>query len=78
MILKRESGDNMNDLFTYIKMFGNIDFNHMGLTEADNAVFSRLAYLDFNGCESKQLKEIAKILQPMKKIQKHCQNKRIN
>lgn len=58
--IKWENGDNMSDLFTYVKMFENIDFNHMGLTEADNAVFSRLAYLDFNGCEGKELKEIAK------------------
>lgn len=41
-----ESGDNMNSLTEYVKKFGSFRFGNMGMTEADNAVFCRLAYLE--------------------------------
>lgn len=49
----------MKDLFSYTEKFKNIDFRHQGLTEVDNVIFSRLAYLDFNNYTGKTIKEAA-------------------
>lgn len=38
----------MKDLFSYIEEIKNIKFKNMGLTEIDNVIFSRLAYLDLS------------------------------
>lgn len=53
----------MKDLFTYIEETANLDFEHMGLTEIDNVIFSRLAYLDFSEFTNKTIKETAKAYQ---------------
>lgn len=45
----------MRDLFDYIKDTANIDFEHMGLTEVDNVIFSRLAYLNLSEFTGKAL-----------------------
>lgn len=37
----------MANLFEYAEKFGKLKFGELGLTEADNAVFCRLAYYDF-------------------------------
>ena len=49
----------MADIFEYIKRFGTLRFTNMGITEADNAVFSRLAYLDLTPYAGKTLGEAA-------------------
>lgn len=49
----------MADIFDFVEQFKNLRFSDMGLCEADNAVFSRLAYLDFSGCAGKTLNEIS-------------------
>lgn len=54
-----ESGDNMSDLFEYIKKFGAFRFSNMGINEVDNAVFSRLAYIDLSPFVGKTLGEAA-------------------
>jgi len=50
------------NLFEYAERFGGIKFNEIGLTEADNAIFSRLAYCDFSAYAGKTLGEISKLL----------------
>jgi len=50
------------NLFEYAERFGGIKFNEIGLTEADNAIFSRLAYCDFSEYTGKTLGEISKLL----------------
>ena len=52
----------MANLFEYAERFGGIKFNEIGLTEADNAIFSRLAYCDFSAYAGKTLGEISKLL----------------
>ena len=52
----------MANLFEYAERFGGIKFNEIGLTEADNAIFSRLAYCDFSEYAGKTLGEILKLL----------------
>lgn|GEM_PF-232253 len=52
----------MANLFEYAERFGGIKFNEIGLTEADNAIFSRLAYCDFSEYTGKTLGEISKLL----------------
>lgn len=52
----------MANLFEYAERFGGIKFNEIGLTEADNAIFSRLAYCDFSEYAGKTLGEISKLL----------------
>lgn len=52
----------MANLFEYAERFGGIKFNEIGLTEADNAIFSRLAYCDFSEYAGKALGEISKLL----------------
>ena len=52
----------MANLFEYAERFGDIKFNEIGLTEADNAIFSRLAYCDFSAYAGKTLGEISKLL----------------
>lgn len=54
-----ESGDNMNSLTEYVKKFGSFRFGNMGMTEADNAVFCRLAYLELARFTGKTLGEAA-------------------
>lgn len=49
----------MADIFEYIKRFGTLRFTNMGITEADNAVFSRLAYLDLTPYAGETLGEAA-------------------
>lgn len=49
----------MADIFDYVEKFGSFRFNEMGISDVDNAVFSRLAYLDFSGYAGKTLGEIA-------------------
>ena len=50
----------MRDLFDYIKDTANIDFNSMGLTEVDNVIFSRLAYLNLSAFTGKTVEYAAK------------------
>ena len=52
----------MANLFEYAERFGGIKFNEIGLTEADNAIFCRLAYCDFSEYAGKTLGEISKLL----------------
>lgn len=52
----------MANLFEYAERFGGIKFNEIGLTEVDNAIFSRLAYYDFSEYAGKTLGEISKLL----------------
>ena len=47
-------------MFDYIEEFANASFKTFELTEIDNAVFCRLAYLNFDGFAGKTLKYIAK------------------
>lgn len=54
-----ESGGNMNSLTEYVKKFGSFRFGNMGMTEADNAVFCRLAYLELARFTGKTLGEAA-------------------
>lgn len=49
----------MADIFDYVKKYGSFRFNEMGISDIDNAVFSRLAYLDFSGYAGKTLGEIS-------------------
>lgn len=49
----------MADIIEYVKKFGSIRFGNMGITEADNAVFSRLAYLDLTPFTGRTLGEAA-------------------
>jgi len=49
----------MRDLFSYTEHFKSLDFKHQGLTEIDNVIFSRLAYLDFEKYNGRTLREIA-------------------
>lgn len=49
----------MKNLFDFIVEFKNTSFDSLGITEADNAVFCRLAYLNFSGFENKTLKYIS-------------------
>lgn len=51
----------MANLFDYAEKFGDIKFNEIGLTEADNAIFCRLAYCDFSKHAGKTLSEISRI-----------------
>lgn len=51
----------MANLFDYAEKFGGIKFNEIGLTEADNAIFCRLAYCDFSKHAGKTLGEISKL-----------------
>ncbi|MFR7483681.1 MAG: hypothetical protein ACLUUP_09045 [Eubacterium sp.] len=44
----------MANLFEYAERFGGIKFNEIGLTEADNAIFCRLAYCDFLNMQAKR------------------------
>ncbi len=50
----------MANLFDYAEKFGGIKFNEIGLTEADNAIFCRLAYCDFSKYAGKTLGEISR------------------
>lgn len=54
----------MADIFDYAESFRDIMFSEAGLNEIDNAVFCRLAYLDFSGYAGKTLGEIAEIYTP--------------
>ena len=49
----------MENISDYIKRFGSFRFSEMGITEADNAVFSRLAYLDLTPFAGMTLSEAA-------------------
>ncbi len=49
----------MADIFEYVNRFGSFRFTNMGVTEADNAVFSRLAYLDLSPFTGRTLGEAA-------------------
>lgn len=49
----------MNDIFEYIEEYKNFKFSQMGVTEIDNAIFSRLAYLDFTPFAGKTIGEIS-------------------
>lgn len=50
----------MKDLFSYIEETKNISFKNMGLTEIDNVIFSRLAYLDLSAFSEKTIEFAAK------------------
>lgn len=50
----------MRDLYDYIKDTTNIDFEHMGITEIDNVIFSRLAYLNLSDFTGKTIEFAAK------------------
>lgn len=54
-----ESGEIMENICDYVKRFGSIRFSDMGINEADNAVFSRLAYLDLTPFAGMTLSEAA-------------------
>lgn len=49
----------MKDLFSYIEETKSLDFEHMGLTEIDNVIFSRLAYIDLSDFSGKTLEAAA-------------------
>lgn len=49
----------MANLFEYAEKFGKLKFGELGLTEADNAVFCRLAYYDFSEFTGHTLGEAA-------------------
>lgn len=49
----------MNDIFEYIEEYKNFKFSQMGVTEIDNAIFSRLAYLNFTPFAGKTIGEIS-------------------
>lgn len=49
----------MENISDYVKRFGSFRFSEMGITEADNAVFSRLAYLDLTPFAGMTLSEAA-------------------
>lgn len=49
----------MNDIFEYIDKYKNFKFSQIGVTEIDNAIFSRLAYLDFTQFAGKTIGEIS-------------------
>lgn len=49
----------MADLFDYIEKFGSLRFGNMGITDIDNAVFSKLAYLDLTPFTGRTLSEAA-------------------
>lgn len=50
----------MRDLFDYIKSTANINFENMGLTEVDNVIFSRLAYLNLSSFSGKTIEYASK------------------
>lgn len=50
----------MKDLFEYVNKHKNIDFSQLGLTEIDNVIFSRLAYLDFSDYIGKSISYTAR------------------
>lgn len=54
-----ESGEFMESISDYVKKFGSFRFSEMGVTEVDNAVFSRLAYLDLTPFAGMTLSEAA-------------------
>lgn len=49
----------MKNIFDYIEEYKDIKFSEMGVNEIDNAVFSRLAYLDFTVYAGKTVSEIS-------------------
>lgn len=49
----------MRDLFNYIQDTANINFENMGLTEVDNVIFSRLAYLNLSAFTGKTIEYAA-------------------
>ncbi len=49
----------MKSLFDFAEDFRDVSFEALGVTEADNAVFCRLSYLDFSGFAQKTLAYIA-------------------
>lgn len=54
----------MADISDYAATFGSFRFSEMGITEADNAIFSRLAYLDLTPFTGKTLGETAEEYEP--------------
>lgn len=49
----------MSFLTEYVKRFGSIRFGNMGMTDADNAVFCRLSYLELSSFTGRTLGEAA-------------------
>ena len=47
----------MISLFKYIEKYGNFNFYEKEFTEVDNVILSALAYIDFNGIVSNNVKE---------------------
>mgnify|MGYP000040084958 FL=1 len=47
----------MISLFKYIEKYGNFNFYEKKFTEVDNVILSALAYIDFNGIVSYNVKE---------------------
>ena len=70
----------MISLFKYIEKYGNFNFYEKEFTEVDNVILSALAYIDFNGIvsnnvkEKKTLKDVAASFFPRPGCRRHRHN----